>query len=76
MNYLIYGAVLLLAVLHHDFWWWDDKTLVFGFMPIGLAYHALFTILAAGVWALACRYAWPRHVEELAESGDKPAGDS
>jgi hypothetical protein len=31
--------------LHQDSWNWKDKTLVFGFLPIGLAYHAGFTIL-------------------------------
>ena len=56
---LIYIALILLAVLHQDFWLWDDATLVFGFMPIGLAYHTAYCIVAAGLWYLACEYAWP-----------------
>ena len=56
---LIYIALILLAVLHQDFWLWDDATLVFGFMPIGLAYHTAYCIVAARLWYLATKYAWP-----------------
>lgn len=56
---LIYIALILLAVLHQDFWLWNDATLLFGFMPIGLAYHTAYCIVAAGLWYLATKYAWP-----------------
>ena len=71
MKKIIYGAAIVLAILHHDFWFWDDTTLVFGFLPIGLAYHSLFSLLAAGIWALAIKYAWPSHIEEFAEGNEK-----
>lgn len=58
-RHLIYIALILLALLHQDFWFWDDPTLVLGFMPIGLAYHSAYCIVAAGVWLLATKYAWP-----------------
>ena len=70
MRLLLIGLVILLAILHQDFWWWDDKTLVFGFMPIGLAYHALYSVAAAGLWFLFVRYNWPEALEAYAESGD------
>ena len=36
---------LLLYVLHQDFWFWREaRPLVFGFLPIGLFYHAAFTV--------------------------------
>lgn len=70
MRYVIYGGAILLAILHQDFWWWDDTTLV-GFMPIGLFYHALFSIAAAAIWALAVMFAWPSHIEEFAEEVKK-----
>ena len=38
----VWIAVLVLALLHQDFWLWDDATLVAGFLPIGLAYHAAY----------------------------------
>lgn len=51
-------AVLALAVLalHQDFWFWKDATLVLGFVPVGLAYHLAYCVLAAlTLWALARR---------------------
>lgn len=56
---LVLGIVALLAVLHHDFWLWDDPTFVLGFLPVGLAWHAGFSVAAAGVWLLVTRHAWP-----------------
>jgi len=53
--------------LHQDFWWWEDSELVFGFMPIGLAYHAGFSVACALFWSLAIRYAWPHDLEKFAE---------
>ncbi|MFQ5430257.1 MAG: DUF3311 domain-containing protein [Phycisphaerae bacterium] len=65
MKKLTYGLILLLIILHQDFWWWDDSdTLVFGFLPIGLAYHAAISIAAAGLWAMAVRYCWPAEADE------------
>ncbi len=58
---------IVLAILHQDFWNWDKATLVFGFMPIGLAYHALYSIVAATFWAIVMKMAWPHHLEEWAE---------
>ena len=59
------AAVALLYVLHQDFWFWDDaRPLVFGFLPIGLFYHAAFTLATAGVLWLLVRVAWPSHLEE------------
>lgn len=68
MKLWIWIAVIILAVLHQDFWWWDDRTLLLGFLPIGLAYHVLFSIVAAGVWLLAVKFAWPSHVEQWADA--------
>jgi hypothetical protein len=63
---IAWGLVVLLAILHYDFWYWDDETLVFGFVPIGLAFHAVFSLAAAGVWALVMLWSWPTHVEKWA----------
>lgn len=56
--------VVVLLILHQDNWFWDSDTLVFGFIPIGLFYHACLSIAASVVWFLATRIAWP---EELIE---------
>ncbi len=64
MRRLVYGSIILLALLHQDFWWWDDSdTLVFGFVPVGLAYHAILSLAAACLWALAVKFCWPADVD-------------
>jgi hypothetical protein len=62
---LCYGLIILLAVFHQDFWWWDDyRPLIFGFIPIGLAYHAGVSIAAALLWALAVKVCWPVELDD------------
>ena len=61
-----WALVAVLFVVHFDFWWWDDRTLLFGFMPIGLAFQALISVLAAVVWALVVKFAWPAELEDWA----------
>ncbi len=59
------GAVVLLYLLHQDYWFWREaRPLVFGFLPIGLFYHAAFTVVSAGVLWLLVALAWPSHLEE------------
>ena len=53
-----------------DFWWWDDSTLILGFLPIGLAYHALFDRIALLGW-LAISKAWPSELENFADEGEE-----
>ncbi len=69
---LAWGLVIVLGVLHYDFWYWADRSLVFGFMPIGLLWHALISIGAAVAWALVIRYAWPNDLEDWASADDEP----
>lgn len=64
LAFLVWGLVLLLLIIHQDNWFWDDNTLVFGFMPIGLLYHACISIGAATTWYLATLFAWPEELEE------------
>jgi hypothetical protein len=55
----------MLYVLHQDFWLWREaRPLVFGFLPIGLAYHAAFTLSIALLMALLVARAWPDHLDE------------
>jgi Protein of unknown function (DUF3311) len=58
--------VVTVYVLHQDFWNWKKaEPLVFGFMPIGLAYQAGYSILAAITMAILVRFAWPKHLENV-----------
>ena len=61
---------LLLLVLgvyaaHQDIWNWNRvEPLVLGFLPIGLAYQAGYSIVAAITMAILVKLAWPRRLEE------------
>lgn len=72
MKYLAWGLILALTVLHQDFWNWDDGTLVFGFLPMGLAYHALISLLAAAAWCFVVNVAWPADSDDDGESSSSP----
>lgn len=75
MSWVVWGLVILLAILHQDFWLWDNRTLVFGFLPVGLFYHAVFSIACAIVWTMAVKFAWPSHLEEWADEEIAPNSD-
>lgn len=59
MKYAVWGLLVFLFVIHQDIWFWSNSYLVFGFIPIGLAYHACISLGAAFTWYLATLYAWP-----------------
>ena len=63
MSKLVWLLVLVLLVLHQDNWYWEDGTLVLGFVPIGLFYHACISISAAVVWFMATKFCWPANLE-------------
>lgn len=67
----IYIVVAVLFVLHQDFWWWDTKTLVMGVLPVSLAYHLIFSLVSAVVWAVAVKVAWPTRWEAWADAGEE-----
>jgi len=69
-------ALLLLAffALHQDVWFWREaRPLVFGVLPLGLAYHAGYTLAVSGIMAILVRRAWPSHLEDAAAT---PPGDA
>ena len=68
---LVYCLVIVLAFAHQDFWLWDNPKLVFGFLPVGLAYHIVFSILVAICGALVVRYAWPDELQSFADADEE-----
>ena len=70
--------VIAVYLLHQDFWNWKKaEPLVFGFLPIGLAYQAGYSILAAIMMAVLVKFAWPAHLEELdSDKEENPHKDS
>lgn len=62
---LLVVMVVVLYVLHQDFWFWRTaRPLAFGFLPIGLFYHACFSVASALLMWLLVKQAWPAHLEE------------
>jgi len=54
-----------LYIVHQDFWFWRTaRPLVFNILPIGLFYHACYTIATAFVIWLLVKYDWPSELEE------------
>jgi Protein of unknown function (DUF3311) len=54
----------VLYVLHQDIWFWRQaRPLVFGMLPIGLFYHAAFTLATAAVMAVLVKLLWPAELE-------------
>lgn len=61
---LLILLIVVLYLLHQDFWFWNSATpLVFGFLPIGLFYHLVYTLVISGVMWLLVKLAWPSHLE-------------
>jgi len=65
---LLVLATLIVYLLHQDVWLWRSaRPLVFGFVPIGLFYHACYAVLASLLMWLLVRYAWPVELERQAQ---------
>ncbi len=74
---LLFLLVAAVYVVHQDNWNWKNADLVFGFLPVGLAYHAGYSILAAVMMAVLVKFAWPKHLEaaEPHEPAKAPDGE-
>ncbi len=68
--WIVWSLVGVLAILRQDLWNWSNDSLIFGFLPLGLAYHAGISIAAGIVWALVVRFAWPSELEAWAAQED------
>jgi hypothetical protein len=57
-------VTLLVYALHQDFWFWRTaRPLVFGFLPVGLFYHAAYTVAASVLLWILVRRHWPSRLE-------------
>lgn len=77
--YILAALVALIYALHQDFWNWKRvEPLVLGFLPIGLAYHAAYSMVVAGLMWVLVRWAWPAHLDRMEEpsGGDKQGKDN
>jgi hypothetical protein len=64
---LLFLMIAGVYVLHQDLWNWKNPNVVFGFLPVGLAYHAGYSILAAIMMAVLVKFAWPKDLEAAGE---------
>jgi hypothetical protein len=72
-TWLLTLAVVIVYALHQDVWFWREaRPLVFGFVPIGLFYHAAYSGLAALLLWLLVAHAWPSRLEREAEGASAP----
>ena len=70
---LLIAMVAVIYVLHQDFWnWRQAEPLVFGFLPVGLAYQAGYSVLAAAMMAVLVKTVWPKHLEEVEPEAKDP----
>jgi hypothetical protein len=61
--------ILVFYLLHQDFWNWKTvEPLLLGFLPVGLAYHAGYSVAAACLMAVLVKIAWPSHLEKVTEA--------
>lgn len=74
MKYALALLVATVYVLHQDFWNWNNRSLVLGVLPVGLAYHAFYACLAATMMFILVKLAWPTKLEaEIEALGDRVA---
>lgn len=66
MRYVVFGMLLILMVLHQSGIAADSKTLLFGFLPAGLAFQMGISLAAGATWLFAALFAWPVDDEDPA----------
>jgi hypothetical protein len=60
-------VAIVVFVLRHDYWNWDTPyPLLFGFLPVGLWWQGLVSLLACVMMWLMVRFAWPQELEDEA----------
>jgi hypothetical protein len=65
------ATIIVIAAygLHQDLWLWHDaRPLVFGVFPVGLFYHAAYTLALSLIFWFLVTYLWPSHLEGASSS--------
>ena len=62
-------VLLVFFALHQDIWFWRSaEPLVFGVLPVGLAWHAGYTLAVSAIMAVLVRRSWPAHLEAAGDA--------
>ena len=65
-------ATVVIIFVHQDWWNWNDvNPRVFGFLPIGLAYHLGYAIVCAALMFCFVHFLWPRDLEDSEQQDGK-----
>lgn len=73
-KWLLVLMVVVVYALHQDCWNWKrSEPLLFGFLPVGLTYHAGYSLLAAVMMWVLVKFAWPKELDTMETTLDKPA---
>jgi hypothetical protein len=74
-KFLLFLLIALVYLAHQDIWNWKSaEPLFLGFLPVGLAYHAGFSVLCAALMAVLVKVAWPAHLEAQENNGEDAGG--
>jgi len=69
VRFILASVVIAVYFLHQDVWFWRTaRPLIFGFLPIGLFYHAAFCLLCSAVMMLLVKFAWPLNLDKPASA--------
>ena len=71
-KFLLFLLIAAVYVLHQDNWNWKNADIVLGFLPMGLAYHVGYSVLAAIMMAVLVKFAWPKHLENSEPDNSSP----
>jgi hypothetical protein len=69
---LLFLMIVAVYVLHQDAWNWNRMDLTFDILPIGLAYHAGYSLLAAAMMSVLVSCAWPKELEDSEPKNSPP----
>ena len=62
---LLFLLIVAVYAAHQDLWNWSKPDpMIFGFLPVGLAYQAAYSIACSVLMAILVKTAWPKHLEE------------
>jgi hypothetical protein len=72
-RFVLFLLVAAVYVAHQDLWnWHTADPMIFGFLPVGLAYHAAYSIVAAVMMAILVNFAWPKNLEKHETTSSEP----
>jgi hypothetical protein len=70
---LLFLLIVAVYAAHQDVWNWRKAgPMLFGFLPVGLAYHAAYSMAAAVLMAILVKCAWPKGLDKHETAPPEP----